>query len=84
MHPLRAAPIFPAFPPLEYAQGGNDDPDGGYCNPAITKSIGVALALPVQMRQRQQMGWSRVAIGAGGNPLGDRSPLQRSLYVVYI
>ena len=54
-HPLlRAAPIPPAFP--EYAQGGDDDPDDGYCNPTITKSIGAALASPVQMRQGQRIG----------------------------
>ena len=84
-HPLlRAAPILPTFPPLEYSQGGDDDPDNGYCNPAITKSIGVALASPVQMRQRQRMSRGGVvAAGAGKSPWGDKSPLQSDLYLIH-
>ena len=80
-HPLlRAAPIPPAIP--EYAQAGDDDPDDGYCNPTIIKSIGAALASPVQMRQRQRMGRSGVVIGAGGNTQGDKKKIRRGLYVM--
>ena len=47
---LRASPVLPAFPPLEYAQGGDDDPDDGYYKPTIAYNIGFALVPPVQMR----------------------------------
>ena len=80
-HPfLRTAPIIPAFPPLEYTQGGDDKPDDSYCKLAITESTGL-LASPVQMRQRQRMGRGGVAVSAGGNRQGDESPLQRDLHV---
>ena len=64
---IRAAPILPAFPPLEYAQGGDNDPDDGYYKPAIAYNIGFALVSFAQMRQRRRIGRDWVAVGAGGN-----------------
>ena len=68
-------PILLEYWPLEYAQGGDGDPDGAYYNQEHWSRSHLACADAAKAADG-------VAVGTGGCPQGDKSPLQRGLHLI--